>query len=109
MNPPMVENILSQARSLRAVMAHQYGEGRSALEEAAGLLRSSRHIILSGMGASLHACIPLQNYLATRGVSCSVIETSELLHFQSNVLTAETALVLVSRSGESVEAVEVTS
>lgn len=106
MNPPMVENILSQARSLRAVMAHQYGEGRAALEEAAGLLRSSRHIVLSGMGASLHACIPLQNYLATRGVSCSVIETSELLHFQSNVLTAETALVLVSRSGESVEAVE---
>ncbi len=87
-------------------MAHQYGEGRSALEEAASLLRSSRHIVLSGMGASLHACLPLQTYLAVRGVACSVIETSELLHFQSNVLTADTALVLVSRSGESVEAVE---
>ena len=75
------------------------------MEEAAGLLRSSRHIILSGMGASLHACLPLQTYLATKGVSCSVVETSELLHFQSNVLTADTALVLVSRSGESIEAV----
>lgn len=106
MNPPMVENILSQARSLRAVTAHQYGEGRSALEEAANLLKSSRRIVLSGMGASLHACIPLQTYLATRSVASSVIETSELLHFQSNVLDADTVLVLVSRSGESIEAVE---
>jgi glucosamine--fructose-6-phosphate aminotransferase (isomerizing) len=102
----MVENILSQARSLRAVMAHQYGEGRSALEEAAHLLRSGRRIVLSGMGASLYACIPFQNYLAARGVACSVIETSELLYFQSNILDAETVLVLVSRSGESVEATE---
>ena len=106
MNPPMVENILSQARSLRAVMAHQYGEGRSPLLEAASLLRSCRRIVLSGMGASLHACVPLQSFLASKGVACSVVETSELLYFQSNVLDADTALVLVSRSGESVEATQ---
>ncbi len=87
-------------------MAHQYGEGRAALEEAASLLRSSRHIVLSGMGASLYACLPLQSYLASKGIACSVIETAELLHFQSNVLNADTTLVLVSRSGESIEATE---
>ncbi len=103
-NPPMVENILSQASSLSSVMAHHYGDGRRALDNAKNLLRSAQRIILSGMGASLNACIPLANFLAARGILVSVIETSELLYFQSELLNSETALVLVSRSGESIEA-----
>jgi glucosamine--fructose-6-phosphate aminotransferase (isomerizing) len=103
MNPPMVENILAQASSLNAVMAYHYGDGRAALINAKNLLRSAQRIILSGMGASLNACIPLANFLATRGIMVSVIETSELLYFQAELLNPETSLVLVSRSGESVE------
>ena len=59
MNLPMVENILAQGDSLRAVVAHQYRAERQALEHAAQLLRSSKQIVLSGMGASFNACIPL--------------------------------------------------
>ena len=49
---------------------------------------------------------PCKITLANRGVACSVIETSELLHFQSSVLTATRRWCLVSRSGESIEATE---
>jgi glucosamine--fructose-6-phosphate aminotransferase (isomerizing) len=103
MIPPLVENILAQSNSLESVMAHQYGAGREALLAAAGLLRSSHRIVMSGMGASLHACIPLANFLVDQGTAVSVIETAELLHFQTNILKAGTAVVLVSRSGESIE------
>jgi glucosamine--fructose-6-phosphate aminotransferase (isomerizing) len=104
MNPPMVENILGQGNSLRGVAAHQYGEGRDALAEAGRILRASRQIVLSGMGVSYNVCLPLSNYFAGRGIVAPVIETAELLYFQNEVLREGTTLILVSRSGESVEA-----
>lgn len=103
-NPPILQNILDQTDALRAVGSHQFGEGRGALTAVSGLLRSSRRIILTGMGGSFAACIPLSYFFAARGVPVSVIETSELLYFHTSTFDAETAVVLVSRSGESVEA-----
>jgi glucosamine--fructose-6-phosphate aminotransferase (isomerizing) len=41
--------------------------------------------------------------LASRGIDVSVIETAELLYFLTPALDAETAVVLVSRSGETIE------
>ncbi len=102
--PPLLENILAQPQALRAVASHQFGEGRDALIKSAELLRSSERIVLSGMGGSFAACIPLSYFFAERGVPVSLIETSELLHFQTPIFHAETAVILVSRSGESVEA-----
>lgn len=103
MNPPLAENILGQADALRAIRSHHFSSGREALVRAAELLRSSKHIILSGMGGSLFACIPLSYFFAARGVSATVIESAELMHFGVPTLDAETAVILVSRSGESVE------
>ena len=107
MNLPMVENILAQGTSLRTVIAHQYGEGRQALVDAGTLLRSSKQIVLTGMGVSYNVCLPLSNFLAERGVVAPVIETAELLYFQNQILTQGATVVLVSRSGESVEATKV--
>ncbi len=104
MNPPLAENILNQTDALRAVRAHHFSGGRDALVRSADLLKQSKRIILSGMGGSLFACIPLSYFFAERGIAAQVIETSELLHFGCSCLDARTAVVLVSRSGESVEA-----
>lgn len=104
--PPLLDNILAQPAALRAVASHQFGEGHSALIRSAALLRSAKRIILTGMGGSFAACIPLSYFFAARGVQAQVVDTSELLYFQIPVLDADTAVVLVSRSGESVEAVK---
>jgi glutamine---fructose-6-phosphate transaminase (isomerizing) len=101
--PALAQNILAQPDALRAVRAHHFSEDRESLVRAADLLRSSKRIILSGMGASLFACVPLQYFFAMRGVAVTVVETSELLYFETAALDARTAVVLVSRSGESVE------
>ncbi|MBV8070703.1 MAG: SIS domain-containing protein, partial [Acidobacteriaceae bacterium] len=105
MNPPLLDNILAQPESLREVAAYQLGEGRQSLAAAAEVLRSSRRIVFTGMGASLFACTPLAYALSAHGVSVCAIESSELLYFLSPVLGRDTAVVLVSRSGESVEVI----
>jgi glutamine---fructose-6-phosphate transaminase (isomerizing) len=101
--PALLENILAQPDSIRSVGEHQFGPGRDVLMHCAEVLRSSKQIVISGMGASLFASIPLSYMLGERGVSVSVIETSELLYFFSPTLDRDITVVLVSRSGESIE------
>ncbi|MFL6354449.1 MAG: SIS domain-containing protein [Bryobacteraceae bacterium] len=104
MTLPLVENILAQPEAIRTVAAYQFGDGKDALVASAALLRSRRRIMLSGMGASLSACIPVTNYLASKGVLAPVIETSELLYSYPHAFDEHTAVILVSRSGETIEA-----
>jgi glucosamine--fructose-6-phosphate aminotransferase (isomerizing) len=103
MTLPLVENILAQPEAIRTVAAYQFGEGKDALLESSALLRSRGRIILSGMGGSLSACIPMAHYLASKGVLVPVIETSELLYSYAPAINENAAVILVSRSGETVE------
>jgi glucosamine--fructose-6-phosphate aminotransferase (isomerizing) len=77
-HPPILTNILGQPDTLERVLEHHAGPGRAALREAAELLRAAPRAVVTGMGASLAAA------RALRGA----------------------AVVLVSRSGETVEAVK---
>lgn len=108
MASPILENILNQPRSLERVVAHQFGEeGRPALLEAASIAAGANRLILSGMGASLFACIPLRYSLGEKGIASEAIETSELLHYGQATLGPGTAVVLVSRSGDTVEVAKI--
>ncbi len=62
-------------------------------------------LLFTGMGSSYDACYPAVTALSARGVSCSMLDTAELLHFRLPALHAETLLVCVSQSGESAELV----
>ncbi len=98
MSSPLLDNIRAQPVALRQVSEYQLGAGREALLRAAELIRASKRVVVSGMGASLFAAIPLACSLGAE-----VIESSELLYFRTQVLSRDTTVVLVSRSGESVE------
>ncbi len=106
---PLLENILHQPEALRSIGKYQFGQGLHALQEAAELLRSRKRVLLSGMGASQFACTPFYYGLAARGWPVTSIETSELLYFLPSMADYDTAAVLVSRSGESVEVVRLLS
>ncbi len=103
MSTPLLENILQQAEAVHAVAEYQLGAGRENLLQTAELLRSKKRILLSGMGASYFACVPLSYRLAQRGVEMTAVETSDLLYFLPPFIGKDTASLLVSRSGESVE------
>ncbi len=107
LSPPLLDNILAQSFALKAIATYQFGAGREAMTRVVDLLRGSKRTVLTGMGASLFACIPFKYMLGSRGVDVSVIETAELLHFLHPILERDTAVVLVSRSGESIEILRV--
>jgi glutamine---fructose-6-phosphate transaminase (isomerizing) len=105
MSTTLLENILAQPRALQQVADYQFGPGLPVIMRCAELLRQSKSLILTGMGASLFACTPMRYALAARGINASVIETAELLYFLDVMLNSGTAVILVSRSGESIETV----
>lgn len=109
MRTPLLENILNQPEALRLVGQHQFGPGLDVLVEASQILGSRKRVLLSGMGASQFACTPFSYGLGKRKRAVSSVETSELLYFWPSLTDDDTAAVLVSRSGESVEVVRLLS
>lgn len=100
---PLLENILQQPSAWKHLQRYHLGEGRDRLRAAAELLSGKKRIVITGMGASLFAGMGFAYALASSGLSAQAIEASELLYFLDPEVDAETAVVLVSRSGESIE------
>jgi glucosamine--fructose-6-phosphate aminotransferase (isomerizing) len=102
----MLADMAGQADSLAEVLRWQRHEGRSALEGAASILRGAARVVVTGMGASLNAGLLLEYYLRRHGLrNVAAIDAAELLHFGGDT-ARDAAVVVFSRSGETVEAVK---
>lgn len=86
-------------QTLHALIAQR--EFSQLLERTVG--RNPRRIVLTGMGSSFHVLHPLHLRLIERGRSSLMVETSELIHYQQNLLDPETPIIAVSQSGASAE------
>src|SRR5215475_13075813 len=87
------------SRSLRVLL-----ESESAhLEKASSILRQSQQVYLTGIGASWNAAIAGSSFFHSAGYPIVLIEASELLHFSN--LAPGSAMIIVSRSGRSIEIV----
>jgi DNA-binding MurR/RpiR family transcriptional regulator len=77
MKPPrLVQDIQAQAASLAAVLQHQCGKGRPAALDAASLLRPGKRVLIAGIGASVYASIPFENFLCSHGIDAVVVEAA---------------------------------
>ncbi|MGH7575098.1 MAG: SIS domain-containing protein, partial [Longimicrobiales bacterium] len=99
-----LRDIRSQADSLARVLVHHLGGGRAELGAAADALRRTTRVVITGMGASMYASVPFEYRLGSLGIDATLIESGELLHYTRR-LDRDTVVVIVSRSGESVEVV----
>ena len=102
---PIWQNFYDQPKTLRKAWDYHQGSGRIPLLMAANKLQQSSPVILSGMGSSHFACLPLYYALAEKGIPSMHISSAELLHYHYPVCRNAT-VVLVSRSGETVEVVK---
>jgi glucosamine--fructose-6-phosphate aminotransferase (isomerizing) len=98
-------DILDQPRALRETVAGL--DVSPALRRIVTRVRKRefRVLILTGMGSSFWGLIPLQLELIEQGYLAVAVETSELVHFQKKLLSADTLLVAVSQSGRSAEVI----
>jgi glucosamine--fructose-6-phosphate aminotransferase (isomerizing) len=102
---PYFTDILDQPRALRET--HGRLEVSPSLAALAAALRSgaTRRVVVTGMGSSHHGLWPLHLRLVAAGLPSTIVESSELLHYQRALLDEGTLLVLVSQSGGSAEIV----
>ena len=98
----LASNIYAQPESIALTLRHHCEDGADAMIRAATLLRSAKKIVITAMGASLFASIPLQYTLCSLGLNAVAVEAAELLHYLNSVWE-DAVVVMVSRSGESVE------
>ena len=94
------ETLLHSAEAL-AAQADALAGIRSTLE--------GRRVTLTGMGSSADAVTGLASILGRRGMDCPNIHTAELLHYRMDALGPGAAVVAVSQSGLSIEAVKMTA
>jgi glucosamine--fructose-6-phosphate aminotransferase (isomerizing) len=101
---PYISDILDQPAALERCLAEL--PRRPALTHFADGLQTGRYrrVILTGMGSSYFAAIPLQYRLLRAGMDAPLLETSELIHCLPQLITPENLLVVISQSGQSAEA-----
>src|ERR1700674_2078855 len=98
-----LRDILRQPNELQRTIEFLLGAGRPTLDEATTAIRSARHVYLTGIGSSWHAVLtagPLF-HLGARPVYMQ--DAAELLQFAT--FPPDSAMIVISRSGRSVEIV----
>lgn len=98
-------DILNQPHAVRETLAAlTVDEGVQAIGRR--LRRGSfDRIVLTGMGSSFFALFPINLHLGQMGNTSLMLETSELIHYNTHFLTPRTLILAVSQSGRSVEIV----
>jgi glucosamine--fructose-6-phosphate aminotransferase (isomerizing) len=98
--------LMAQPAALAATAAALAADAALMAEVAARAARDRlQHVVITGMGGSYFAGLPLWLRLAAAGRPATLIDTAELLHSAPALLTPRALLVLISQSGETVEAV----
>jgi glucosamine--fructose-6-phosphate aminotransferase (isomerizing) len=98
-----LNDILKQPQELIRALHTLLEKERARFDHAASVLNQAKHIYFTGIGASWHAAMSAGPFFHAAGRPVSLIEASELLRFSR--LAPDSAIVIVSRSGRSVEIV----
>ena len=99
-----LQDILRQPEELQRTIDYLFGAGRPILDRAAATLRDTPQVYLTGIGSSWNAGLSVEPMFFSGGRPVYMREASELLHFST--LPAGAVLLVISRSGRSVEIVK---
>jgi glucosamine--fructose-6-phosphate aminotransferase (isomerizing) len=100
----LLQDIHREPEELSKSLVYSLGEGRPALEAAAEIIRKSSHIYIVGIGSSWHAGMATLAFFNTYGRPASLLDASEMLHFSE--VASNSVVIVLSRSGKSVEIVQ---
>jgi glutamine---fructose-6-phosphate transaminase (isomerizing) len=98
-----LSDILRQPDELRRTLDFLGGDGRRRLDEATAAIRKSRHVYLTGIGSSWHAALCAGTLFSLGGQPVYMQDAAELLQFAT--YPPDAVLIVISRSGRSVEIV----
>ncbi len=104
---PMLSNILGQPASLEGILHRHDGATPGDLRNCTHVLQQcTGRIVIAGMGASFFAALPAAQALEFAGRQVLHADASELLHFGHGSWRRDDVAILISRSGASIETLE---
>src|SRR6266849_8274209 len=98
-----LRDILRQPNTLKRTIDFLLGTGRPALEAATAAIRGARHVYLTGIGSSWHAALTAGPLFHLGACPVHMLDVAELLEFAT--IPPDSAIIVISRSGRSVEVV----
>ena len=101
------EDIIKQPVQLQHSLDYTLNEGWHEVEKAIRLIRAANTIYISSIGASLNAGLAIQATFNEAGIPTHLCDSSEFLHFTN--IPENAVVILLSRSGQSVEVVKAVS
>src|SRR5258707_11294592 len=99
-----LSDIQRQPAELQRTLDHLSGAGRTALGAAVAAVRSARHVYLTGIGSSWHAGLNVSALFQLAARPVYIVDAAELVQFAA--IPPESVLIVISRSGRSVEIVQ---
>jgi glucosamine--fructose-6-phosphate aminotransferase (isomerizing) len=96
-------DILRQPDELRRTIEFLCADGSRSLDAAAALVRSARHVYLTGIGSSWHAALNAGTLFYEGAHPVYMEDAAELLQFAA--FPPDATIIMISRSGRSVEIV----
>jgi glucosamine--fructose-6-phosphate aminotransferase (isomerizing) len=99
-----LQDILRQPNELQRTLDHLSGAGRGALAAAVAAVCSARHVYLTGIGSSWHAGLNVAALFQLGARPVYLVDAAELVQFAA--IPAESVMIVISRSGRSVEIVQ---
>src|SRR6266446_8072959 len=99
-----LRDILRQPKELKQTLDDLSGTGRRALDAAVVAVHSTRHVYLTGIGSSWHAGLNVSALFQGAGRPVYLVDAAELVQFAA--IPAGSVLIVISRSGRSVEIVQ---
>jgi glucosamine--fructose-6-phosphate aminotransferase (isomerizing) len=98
-------DVVSQVDNLRSVIEKHAAGSQSSMERAARLLTAAGRVTYAGVGSGLNATIPAFAYLMARAIPSQYIDATELTYDLFPGVMGS-ALVLNTRSGETIELIK---
>ncbi|HTL52925.1 MAG TPA: SIS domain-containing protein, partial [Planctomycetota bacterium] len=100
----LFQNIVNEPGELIKSLDFTCAPEREHLQDAAKLVKKSARVFITGIGSSWHAGMAITALMARYGTPPTLVDASELLHFTE--FPANSVVIALSRSGKSVEIVQ---
>src|SRR5712692_10629600 len=99
-----LRDILRQPNELQRALEHLSGAGRASVDAAVAMVRAARHVYLTGIGSSWHAGLNVSVLFQLGARPVYLVDAAELVQFAA--IPADSVIIVISRSGRSVEIVQ---
>jgi glutamine---fructose-6-phosphate transaminase (isomerizing) len=99
-----LRDILRQPDELQRTLDHLFRAGRGTLDAAIAAVRAARHVYLTGIGSSWHAGLNVSVLFQLGARPVYLVDAAELVQFAA--IPAGAVMIVISRSGRSVEIVQ---